>query len=209
MLKHLLPRETSFFDYFEKLSVHISEACVILREALAGGMDLRTASSRVKDVEHAADSITHECIEALHKTFITPFDRGDIHNLVKHLDDIIDLVEAAVVRMDLYEVDAIRPEALELADLLVKAAGTIGETVRGLRRLGKSSGIPALCIELHRIENQADVVHRTALVRLFHENEERAIYVFKWKEILEYLERATDQCEDVANIIEGVLIEAS
>jgi predicted phosphate transport protein (TIGR00153 family) len=209
MLRKLLPRETSFFEYFDRLSVYIIEACDILKALASGNLDLKTASCRVREVEHAADGVTHECIEALHRTFITPFDRSDIHNLVKHLDDIVDLVEASIVRMDLYQVNSIRPETLELAELLVKASQTIQATLRGLRKLGKTSGIPALCVELHNIENQADVVHRTALARLFSENESRAIYVFKWKEILEYLERATDQCEDVANIVEGVLIEAS
>jgi hypothetical protein len=209
MLKRLLPRETSFFEYFEQLSVHIVEACGILKTLAEGGLDLPTAAARARDVEHAADSVTHECIEALHKTFITPFYRGDIHNLVKHLDDIIDLVEAAIVRMDLYQVDSIRPEISELAGLLVNASQTIQGAMSGLRNLGKSCIIPAQCVELHHIENQADIAHRNALARLFQENENRAIYVFKWKEILEYLERAADQCEDVANIVEGVLIEAS
>jgi uncharacterized protein len=209
MLRKLLPRETGFFEYFDQLSIHIIEACDILRALASGSMNLEPAVCRIRDVEHAADRVTHECIDALHRTFITPFDRGDIHNLVQHLDDIIDLIEAAIVRMEIYNIDQIRPETLELADLLASAALTIQKMLTSLRRLGKSCGIPALCAELHSIEGLADVVHRTALAKLFHENESRAIYVFKWKEILGYLERATDQCEHVANIVEGVMIEAS
>lgn len=208
MFKKLLPRETSFFDYFEAHSALILEACQAFAELAQDGQKMPEIIARVKEIEHKADDITHQCIQALHHTFITPIDRHDIHRLIKHMDDVIDSIDAASARIALYEIQEMRPEAREFGDVLVRAATVIGEAVSALRNIGNISSIHDRCTAIHQLENEADNIHRASLVRLFKEGGD-PFRLIQWKEILEYLERAADQCEDVANIIEGVLIEAS
>jgi uncharacterized protein Yka (UPF0111/DUF47 family) len=145
-------------------------------------------------------------VEALHKTFITPIDRNDIYRLITKMDDIMDLVEAAADRLALYEMPKMTKEAAELAACLVSSAEHVLGAVSGIRDLKKPNGILEHCIEINRLENVADNILRTALAKLFRE-EKDPISVIKWKEIYETLEAATDRCEDVANIIEGVVLE--
>ncbi len=209
MLRKLLPREVSFFEFFEGLADRIEQICASFRKVAAGELGAAEGAAVAKDIEHAADAITHECVEELHLTFITPIDRSDILALVIHMDDIVDLVEAASVRIELYGIEDRRSEALELAEMLVEASGVIKSTVHELRKLGRTPGIPALCREIHSIENRADITYRTAIACLFRDHSQEPVYIMKWKEILELLEQATDQCEDVADIVQGILIEAS
>ena len=154
------------------------------------------------------DEITHAVVEALHTTFITPIDRNDIHRLITKMDDIMDMVEAAADRLALYDLPKMTPEAGDLARCLVSSAEHVLSAVSGIRDLGKPNGILQHCIEINRLENVADSILRGALVRLFRE-EKDPIAIIKWKEIYETLESATDRCEDVANIIEGVVLENS
>ncbi len=199
----------SFFDYFEQMARLIVQICEAFAELCAKGNDLPARTARIKEIEHQADGITYKCIDALHRTFITPIDRMEIHHLAKHLDDVIDSVDTAAARMVLYEITDIRSEAVEMAKVLVRSGKLIQETIRYLRDLSDQDKINELCIAIHGLENESDALLRAALGRLFKEEERSAIYVIKWKEIFELLERAADQCEDVANIIEGVVIEAS
>lgn len=208
MFKKLLPREVSFFDYFEQHVDTTLEASKIFLEITSNGPEMEAKVSKIKALEHQADNITHKCIEALHKTFITPIDRHEIHSLIKRLDDITDDIDGAAARLVMYELTSIRSEARDLAAILVKACTELCKAVRGLRDMGQAKGIIDICIQVHQYENEGDVAMRTALVRLLKE-EQSPVMVVKWKEIFEMLERATDSCEDVANIIEGVVIEAS
>ncbi|MBP7866445.1 MAG: DUF47 domain-containing protein [Acidobacteria bacterium] len=208
MFKKLLPREVSFFDYFEQHVDTTLEASKIFLEITSNGPEMESKVSRIKALEHQADNITHKCIEALHKTFITPIDRHEIHALIKRLDDITDDIDGAAARLVMYELTSIRSEARDLAEILVKACTELCKAVRGLRNVAQAKGIIDICIQVHQYENDGDVAMRTALVRLLKE-EQSPVMVVKWKEIFEMLERATDSCEDVANIIEGVVIEAS
>jgi predicted phosphate transport protein (TIGR00153 family) len=207
MFGRFLPKNVSFFNYFEQLGRLSTETCQVLVTIAEHKISLSEGAARIKKLEHDADDVTHTCIEALHKTFITPFDRADIHSLIKRLDDIIDSVDSAVSRMELYEITEVRPEARELAEVLAKGSHEIENALRGLRDLHDIETINASCIRIYDFENQADALLRQALVRLF--KEEDAITVIKWKEIYERLEKATDRCEAVANIIQGVVIEAS
>ncbi|MFH0792746.1 MAG: DUF47 family protein [bacterium] len=207
MLRHFLPKTTNFFDYFERHAALAITTCQELLALTSGQRDPAEAARRIKDLEHEADEITHRCIEALHRTFITPFDRGDIHSLITRLDDVVDSVDAAVSRMALYEIKEMRAEAVQLAEVLVKATTAIEETVRCLRNLKDIEAINAKCRLIHEMENAADAILRSALVRLFKEAD--AVLIIKWKEIYERLEKAADRCEEVANIIQGVVIEAS
>jgi predicted phosphate transport protein (TIGR00153 family) len=147
-------------------------------------------------------------VAQLHKTFITPLDRNDIYRLITKMDDVMDYVEAAAERISLYEILEMRPEAPELAHVLLTSAERVLEAVAGFRDLKRSELILEKCVEINRLENEADAVLRRALARLFRE-ERDPITIMKWKEIYELLETATDRCEDVANIIEGVILENS
>lgn len=207
MLRHLLPQTTSFYDYFEQHAALTIKTCQELLALASGQSDPASAAHRIKDLEHEADEITHRCVEALHRTFITPFDRGDIHSLITRLDDIVDSINAAISRMALYEITQMRPEASQIAEVLVKASTAIEEALRSMRDLKNIDRIKARCRLIHELENAGDAILRSALARLFKEAD--AILVIKWKEIFERLEKATDRCEAVANIIQGIAIETS
>lgn len=208
MFRRILPREVCFFDYFEQIGVMIIDVCEAFRSLAQGTVSATEQAARIKEIEHEADDLTHRCLDEINKTFITPIDRTDIHALIKRLDDIIDSVDACTARLMLYEITEMRPEAVQLADILVRAARELDVALKGLRNLKNAPVIEEKLISIHQIENDGDTILRAALMRLFKE-ERDAITVIKWKEIFERLERATDRCEDVANIIEKIVIEAS
>ena len=204
----LLPHDASFFAHFEHQGKKTVEGCRAFLEMVEHPTDLESRAERVKQIEHECDEITHAVVEGLHKTFITPIDRGDIYALITKMDDIMDFVEAAADRVALYEIPAMTKEVGDLARCLVSSAEHVLGAVSSIRDLGKPNGILQHCIEINRLENVADTILRSALARLFRE-EKDPIAVIKWKEIYETLESATDRCEDVANIIEGVVLENS
>jgi uncharacterized protein len=207
----LLPHDASFFAHFEHQGKKTVEGCRAFLEMVEQPGDLEARAERVKQIEHECDEITHAVVEGLHKTFITPIDRNDIYRLITKMDDIMDFVEAAADRLALYEIGkngVMTKEAGDLARCLVQSAEHVLGAVSSIRDLGKPNGILQHCIEINRLENVADGILRSALARLFRE-EKDPIAVIKWKEIYETLESATDRCEDVANIIEGVVLENS
>jgi uncharacterized protein len=206
MFGRLLPRETSFFDFFEQHAALTVEGIKEFMSLVTTGANIPAKAKRIKEIEHETDTITHRCVEALHKTFITPIDRDDIHHLISQMDDIMDSVEAAAERIMLYDVTVMMPEARDMADVLLRAAQGMAEALRGLRHKKDFPATIKICIDINRLENEGDSILRTALARLFRE-EKDAITVIKWKEIYENLENATDRCEDVANIIEGMILE--
>jgi predicted phosphate transport protein (TIGR00153 family) len=204
----LLPHDASFFAHFEHQGKKTVEGCRAFLEMIEQPGNMEARAERVKRIEHECDDITHAVVEALHKTFITPIDRNDIYTLITRMDDIMDFVEAAADRLALYELPTMTKEVGELARCLVESAEHVLGAVSSIRDLGKPNGILQHCIEINRLENVADNLLRSALARLFRE-EKDPIAVIKWKEIYETLESATDRCEDVANIIEGVVLENS
>jgi predicted phosphate transport protein (TIGR00153 family) len=206
MLRRLLPRETSFFDFFEKHAALTIRGAEALRDLMAEAANPAAKAKVVKEIEHEADVVTHACVEALHKTFITPIERDAIHMLISRMDDIMDYIEAAADRVALYNLNEMTVEAKALADVLVRATEHVAEAVRGLRDMKNSRAILARCVEVNRLENEGDTILRNAVAKLFRE-EKDPIMVIKWKEVYEDLENATDRCEDVANIIEGVVLE--
>lgn len=209
MFKKLLPKEMSFFDFFEQHSKLSIEACRELDAIAANPGELKSRVNRIKEIEHEGDAITHQCIDALHRTFITPIDRSDIHRLMKRLDDIIDSVDSAASRMELYGLTVMRPEIQKLTTVLIKATTEIEGAIGCLRNLNKAQeSVETHCRAVYEAENEADQLLREALTRLFAEERE-PITIMKWKEIFERLEKATDRCEEVANIVQGVVIEAS
>jgi predicted phosphate transport protein (TIGR00153 family) len=206
MLKRFLPRETDFFDYFERHAATTLRGCRELLDLATTGGEFEARARRIKDIEHEADSITHDCVEALHKTFITPLDRDQIHLLISRMDDIMDYVETVSDQAVLYNIDRMTPDAIALAEVLVEATEQIEGAVKGLRDMKHPNTINERCIDVNRLENQGDALLRQAVARLFDE-ERDPIAIIKWKEIYENLEIATDRCEDVANIIEGIVLE--
>jgi hypothetical protein len=206
MFGRLLPRETSFFDFFEQHAALTVEGIKEFVSLVSTGANIAAKANRVKEIEHETDVITHRCVEALHKTFITPMDRNDIHRLVSRMDDIMDFVEASAERIVLYEIKQMLPEVRDMADVLQRAAEQLHLALKGLRKKKDLPSVLKICIDINRLENEGDAILRNALARLFRE-EEDAITVIKWKEIYEDIEAATDRCEDVANIIEGMILE--
>jgi len=207
MFSRLLPSDTGFFDLFKEHAALTVQGTKEFQTLIAGGGNVPARAKRIKEIEHETDVITHRCVEALHKTFITPIDRDDIHRLITRMDDVMDFVEAAADRLALYEIEEMMPGAQELADVLVRAADEVLAALEGLRNKKNFSTVLKRCIEINRLENEGDTILRNALARLFKEQKD-AIAVIKWKEIFENLENAIDRCEDVANIIEGLILEA-
>jgi uncharacterized protein len=206
MFGRFLPKETSFFDFFEQHAALTVEGAKEFLSLVTTGANIEAKSRRVSDIEHETDVITHRCVEALHKTFITPIDRDSIHRLITKMDDIMDYVEAASERIIMYELTAMTNDVRDLADVLHRSTIEVEKAVRCLRNFKDPQLILKLCIDINRLENEADAILRRSVARLFKE-EKDPIMVIKWKEIYENLENATDRCEDVANIIEGVILE--
>lgn len=205
MLRGILPKEFAFFDYFEKLveiNIKVSEEFLNLAKDNA---NLEIHSKKIKEFELEADKVSHICTEALHKTFITPIERSDIYSLVKKLDDVTDQINFASSRLQLYEITHLRNETIDFAEVLVECSKNLATAVHALRNLHQADIIKKCCQNVHELESKADDVLKKALSDLFKEGD--AIYVIKWKEIYERLEKAVDRCENIANIIEGILID--
>jgi len=206
MLRWLLPRDEDFFGLFERHAALTVEGAREMQRLVQGGQNVRTRAARIKEIEHETDVITHACVERLHKTFITPFDRDDIHRLITRMDDVMDYIESAAIAVMLYELVEMTDPARELADVLVRSTESVAVAVSGLRNVTQSQAILDACIEVNRLENEGDEILRGALADLFREAKD-PLLVLKWKEVYEALENATDRCEDVANVIEGVVLE--
>ncbi len=206
MFGRFLPRETSFFDFFEQHAELTIEGVKEFLSMVTTAANIPAKCRRISDIEHETDTITHRCVEALHKTFITPIDRDSIHRLITKMDDVMDYVEAAAERIELYELTTMTSDVRDLADVLYRSTLQVEQCVRGLRTLGDPHATLKLCIDINRLENEADAILRRSVARLFKEDN-NVIHIIKWKEIYENLEAASDRCEDVANIIEGVILE--
>lgn len=208
MLEKLMPRSDEFFDDFDQQAQTTQEGARLLHELLLDLTDAPAKVKQIKDVEHLGDEITHKAFERLHTQFITPFDRAEIHRLLSRIDDVLDLADGASERILLYEVTDVPHEARELGRVLHASALKMQEAVAALRTIKKPQGILNACVEINRLENEADHLLRSGLAKLFKSGAD-PLTVIKWKEIYELLESATDRCEDVANVIEGVVLEHS
>jgi len=209
MFARLFPSEgKDFFELFERHADKSVEAARLLRTMLQNPTDLADQARRIKQLEHEGDVLTHRAVETLHKTFITPIDRGDIHRLISRLDDVLDLIEATSERVWLYAIDSIDRDACDLADVLVNIVAEMSHAMTGLRDLKRRDAVLQVCMEINRYENEGDTLLRRAVARLFQDSRE-PLAVIKWKDIYEFLEAAIDRCEDVANVIEGVALEYS
>ena len=206
----LLPKETIFVDLYEKSADNVHKGAVKLLDLMSNFGDLAYRVQESKEIEHAGDKLTHEMIERMNKTFVTPLDREDIHELACRLDDIIDLMDTATARMSLYKVKEPMPDAIALARVLVKATSIIKDALPLLRTLGKKGSVETLlkfCVEIHTQENEGDRIEQHALAALFENGHHDPILVIKWKDIFQDLEAATDRCEDVANAVESIVLK--
>ena len=207
MFARLFPAEGKvFFDYFERHAEKTVEAARLLRAMLRNPVDLADQARRIKELEHEGDVITHRAVEMLHRTFITPIDRGDIHRLASRLDDVLDLIDATSERVWLYAIETTDRDACDLADVLVNAATEVSRAMLGLRDLRNHDALLQVCMEINRYENEGDTLLRRAVARLFRYCAD-PLHVIKLKDIYEFLEDAIDRCEDIANVVEGVALE--
>ncbi|HEX4325865.1 MAG TPA: DUF47 family protein [Burkholderiales bacterium] len=206
MFGRFMPQEGKFFEFFNEHAQYIVDGARELADLMAKFDDLERRAYSIETIEKKADKVTHQTVELLHKTFITPLDRDDIHKLITTMDDILDLTEDVAHSIFLYDIKAVTPEAQKLADICVACGEKVKATVALLPKMENSAEMLALCAEIDKLESDADHVMRAAMAKLFRE-ESDVRNVIKLKEIYELLESVTDKCEDVANIIEGIIVE--
>ncbi len=200
------PREEKFFDLFEELANKIETGGKLFLELAEGGSYSEAQVARLKEIEHEADIITHRTYEKMHTTFLTPLDREDIHSLINKMDSILDMTEAAAARIFLYRVKNLAPELVDQARILNQSIGKVKTIIHALRDMKNASLILQTSVEINTLENAGDVVLRAAMAHLF-ENEQDVRELIKWKEIHERIEEAIDVCEDVSNIVEGIVLK--
>jgi predicted phosphate transport protein (TIGR00153 family) len=200
----LFPREEDFFVLFRKQAALVREGCNMLLEMVTSFDRLEERSKQLKDIEHRADVVTHEIFERLNRTFITPLEREDIHQLASNLDDVLDAVEAIGARIVLFQVRSPSPEALRMAQILTECAAQIEQAVDNLKNM---NNLITFTLEINRLENEADSISRQVTADLFSGRHD-LLDVMRWKEIYGRLEGAADKCEDVANAIESIVVKS-
>lgn len=205
-MARLLPREGKFFDLFNQHADLAAAAALELQALLADLGELELRSRAIERNEKQADRITHETVQLLHKTFITPLDRDEIHQLITGMDDILDLMEDVATCLFLYDVKAVTADAQKLAEICVACTMKVKDAVAKLASMEHADAILHICGEIDRLESEADFVFRSALAKLFRE-ESDVKQIIKLKEVYQLLESITDKCEDVANVIEGIVLE--
>lgn len=201
----LIPHDTKFFELFAELSNNLTDGAKLLRSILADPQELAMRVSQVQAIEHRGDKATHAIITKLNQTFITPFDREDIHRLASSLDDVLDFVNSAALRLVMYKIHNPPPVAAELAGIIVLQCE---ELAKGVSLLEKNGHVMKHCEEVNRLEDMADHVSRSAIADLF-EHEKNPIQLIKLKELYEVLEYATDKAEDAANVIEAIVLKST
>ena len=201
----LFPREEDFFVLFRKQAALVRESCRQLHDMMVSFDRLEERAKELKDVEHRADLVTHEIFERLNRTFITPLEREDIHQLASNLDDVVDAAEAIGSRIVLFHVSKPTPEAIRLAEILTECGQQIEQAIDNLKNM---NNLMSFTVEINRLENEADTLAQLAIGKLFAESKD-PIEVMKWKEIYDFVEGATDRCEDVANTLEAIVIKST
>ena len=199
----LIPREEKFYHDFQAMADELERGAQLLEQMLSSNTPIWDKADEIKEVEHKCDFITHEIIQRLNRTFVTPLDREDIHALARSLDDVMDAIDASAAVIRLYRLPTVRFGARELAQTITASAKQLRLALVALEH---HKGLITHAVEINRLENEADRTHHQAVSRLFDE-EKDPILVIKWKETLDFLEAATDRCEDAANVLEGVVVK--
>jgi len=201
-----IPREQKFFDLFEESARNMVKAAQVLKDLVDTWELVEGKVGEIARMEDEGDAVTHQIMAQLNRTFVTPFDREDIALLAHSLDDVVDFIDAAADAMLIYKIDKPTPRAKELADIIVQAALEVERAIPQLRRRAELRKILSRCVEINRLENVADEVFRSSMAELFDDTPDMA-QVIKWREIYEHMESATDRCEDVSNVLEGVALK--
>jgi predicted phosphate transport protein (TIGR00153 family) len=199
----LFPRDAQFFDLFNQVADEIKVAARLLEQMLATDPPDAAKADAIKDAEHRCDALTHDTIQRLHRTFVTPFDREDLYALAAALDDVMDAIDHAASLVRLYKIEKVRPGARELAHTV---SGSADRVHTALESMAAKRPVQPHAVEINRLENEADRAYQVAVSALF-ETETDPIMIMKWKELFDMLEQITDACEDVANVIEGVVVK--
>lgn len=202
----MIPKEEKFFDLFFELAIKIEEAGELFLDMVEHYEYSEPKIAKLKELEQEADVITHRTYEKMHKTFLTPIDREDIYALVNKMDSILDMIEASAARMSLYKVKVPAKEIIDQAKILNKAIKKVKYIVHAMKNMKNAKMILDACVEINTLENEGDIVMRMTMTRLF-EQEKDPIELIKWKEIFERIEEAIDVCEDVANVVEGIVLK--
>lgn len=203
MAFRLIPREEKFYTDFQAMAIELQDGARLLEAMVTPDRPVWEQADAIKKIEHKCDTITHEIIQRLNRTFVTPLDREDIHALARTLDDVMDAIDAAASLIRLYKLDSVRYGVREMAQIITASTAEIRPALEALE---ENKGLITHAVEINRLENEADRIHQEAVSRLF-EDERDPIMVMKWKETLDFLENATDRCEDVANVLEGVMVK--
>lgn len=199
-----LPVEEKFFGLFEEIAKNAVVAARLFKE-LFEGADVAQKTNEITEVEQKSDRFTHEVIQRLHRTFVTPFDREDMAKLASSLDDIVDYIEGAAVRMHLYKAERPLDKAKELAETIVKCTVAVEEAVSLLKDKSGLKKIMDETTKIHSLEYEADSIYRAAIAEIFETPD--VLYIMKWHEIYQYMEDTTDRCEDVADVLEGIVLK--
>lgn len=206
MIFNFIPKDTNFFDLFEKQAKYAVDAADYFKELTSKGTVNESSLNKMHEIEHQGDEVAHDIISRLNKTFITPFDREDIHALVKELDDVIDMLNTIVNRMVVYKVTGANKNLLEFASVIVESVAGVSCMIKGMRSMKHSASVSEACVEVNRLENVGDSMRDKVLAELF-ETEKDPIAVIKWKEIYQDAETVLDICEDVAHVVESILVK--
>jgi hypothetical protein len=200
------PRDEKFFDMFERASSNLYEAGKAFKNLLEDFTDVEHKVKHIKDIEHEGDIITHEIFDKLNRTFITPIDREDIHRITSEVDDVLDFILATADRLQLYKIKKPTPEAMKLTEVLISSIEIVGKAVYSLKDLKRPRRTLDYCVELNRLENEGDMLHKSAIAELFSDGKD-AVEIIKWNDIYDHLESAIDMCEDIADTVEGIVVK--
>lgn len=206
MFFKFFPNEYNFFDLFEKQIGFAVDAAKCFKEIAVKGLFDETAVKKMADIEHQGDDTAHTIIDQLNKTFITPFDREDIHRLVKEIDDIIDTINTIVSRMKVYKLSGVNKNLVEFGSVIEESVGAVACAVKAMRNMKNAQTVSNACVEVNRLENVGDSMRDEMLAELF-EREKDPILVIKWKEIYQDAETVLDICEDVAHVVDSILVK--
>lgn len=202
----IFPKEEKFFEMLERASANLLNGGIAFKDLLENYTDVELKVKKIKEIEHEGDIITHEIFDKLNRTFITPIDREDIHQITSELDDVLDFILATADRFVLYKIKKPTPETIKLTEVLISAIEVLGKAVYSLKDRKHSRRTLDYCVEANRLENDGDMIHKSAIAELFSDGKD-AVEIIKWRDIYEHLESAIDKCEDVADTVEGIVVK--
>jgi hypothetical protein len=201
-----LPKGFDFFELFDKQANLAIDAAKLFTELVLRGVFDSESILRMREIEHLADDVTHDIMKNLNQTFITPFDREDIHALASEMDSVIDMIYTIVNRMSVYKISGVNQDLVQFANVIERSVRTLANAVKGLSNTKNYESTMEACIEVNRLENIGDTMRDTILGNLF-ENVHDPMYLIKWKEIFQFAENVLDICEDVANVVESIVVK--